>query len=306
MTGDAELIDLTVVVVSDFEDGDVKTWADEIDMLHALAAQDYGRSFRVIIAENDALRDVDPPTALRDAFPGVEVVYYPSDMSAALKDYAVSLTTTPWVAVFEADALPEPDWLRRVGEAVVANPEYDIFSGRTWYGEDTSWKRALNLLDRSFDDLGASGETVHASNNGALYRTEIIKQFPYPKAATPFLSSRKRLQMMREAGVKMYFCRDARTRHAIGGFEFVRDVRRNAGYSDMMMGVDRSARRMPGLTFKRMKSEGGSLFRVGGRYLKPQDFPLWAAMYLYVRTAEWRGMREAIRDIDQLDGSAYR
>lgn len=297
--------EVSVVVVSDFE-GEEKTWSDEIEMLRALAAQDYDRPFRVLVAENETLRDVEKPGALIEAFPGAEIVYYPSDASATLKDHAVSLCDTPWVAVFEADAVPESDWLRVMMDAAKENPQFDVFSGRTWYGDDSSWKRALNLLDRSFDDYGASGKTEHVSNNGALYKTEVLKKFPYPDAATPFLSARKRLANIREAGLKLYFNRDARTRHAIGGMDFVKDVRRNAGYSDMMMCVERRATHMPTLTFKRMRSEGHSLIRVGGQYLKPQDVPVWAAMYLYARIPEWGGMREALKKVDALEGSAYR
>ncbi len=298
--------ELTVVVVSDYEASEQKTWGDEIAMAKALAAQDIAEPFRVIIAENETSRASPPPPELINVLPDAEIVYHPSGASAVLKDHAVSLCETPWVAVFEADALPEPDWLRLVTEAARENPDYDIINGRTYYGEETSWRRALNLLDRSFDDRGRSGESGHVSNNAALYRTETLKKFPYPPAATPFLSSRLRLEQMKAAGLKFYFRRDALTRHAIGGVSFVNDVRRNAGFSDMKMLHDPQAARIPGLAARRMKSEAGSALRVGGQYLKWLDWPLWSAIYFYARIPELRGMLEALRNVDELEGSAYR
>lgn len=65
--------DLTVIVVSDYEAGE-KTWTDEISMLRALAAQDLGRPFRVIVAEDSALLGKTPPREVFEAVADVEIV----------------------------------------------------------------------------------------------------------------------------------------------------------------------------------------------------------------------------------------
>lgn len=296
---------LTVVVVSDFEAGE-KTWADEIAMMRALAAQDYDCPFRVIIGESEAHKDMEPPAALFAHLPDVEIVYSPSDLSAAIKDYAVSQCKTEWVAVFEADALPEPQWLRLTMEAALANQDCAIVSGRTWYGDETMWRRVLNLIGRSFDDLGRSDESIHVSNNGALYRTSIIQDYPYPEATTPFLSAPLRTFKMRDDGVKFYSEREARTRHAIGGLDFVLDVHRNIGFTDMMLPKKPSYWIIPRLTLERIRNQIGCALRVGGEYLKPLDWPLWAAMMVFIRFPEWRGMHEALQKTEKLEGSAYR
>ena len=306
MKTSTETLDVTVVVVSDYESGEVKTWADEIAMLERLSEQDIQTPFQVIIAEDEKIADLDPPASLTDAFPGAKIVYYASEASAALKDFAVTTVTTPWVIVVEADALPEKDWLRLLVAAATEHPEFDIFSGRTWYGGETSWQRCLNLIGRSVDDRGVSGPSEHVSNNGALYRTQTLLKFPYPDAPSPFLSARQRLAEMKQAGLKFYSCREARMRHAIGGFDFVLDVHRNAGYGDMMMALEQQAKHMPAISFQRMKSEFGAALRVGGDYLKIWDWPLWAFMYCFVRIPEWRGMAEALRAPTRLEGSAYR
>lgn len=208
--------------------------------------------------------------------------------------------------MLEADALPARDWLRLLTEAAAANPGFAAYSGRTWLGGETAWRRALNLIGRSFDDRGKSGETEDVSNNGALYRTEVLEKFPYPDAATPFRSARLRLRRMREAGLRFYFRRDAVMRHAVGGFSFVFDVHRNAGFSDMMMTVERRACLMPGLSRRRMRTDAGDALRVGRRYLTLFDWPLWAFLFALVRIPEWRGMGEALRNRERHEGSAYR
>ncbi|GJL94842.1 MAG: hypothetical protein DHS20C05_12470 [Hyphococcus sp.] len=297
---------LTIIVVSDFEADREKSWKDEISMARALAAQDIGAPFKVVIAECEIHQNERQPDELTSTLDDLEIVYGPDERSAALKDLAVAQCNTPWVAVLEADALPSPNWARLLMEAAHQNPDYDIFSGRTYYGDETSWMRVLNLLDRSFDDRGASGDTSHVSNNGALYRTELLKEFPYPDAGSPFLSSRKRNAAMQRAGYRFYSQRNALMRHAVGGLDFVNDFRRNTGYSDMMTLTHRSPLKIPGLTARRMKSEIGSALRVGGEYLKWFDWPLFALMFLYVRLPELAGMRSALQNSQHLKNTAYR
>ena len=302
--------EITVVVVSDFEAGE-KTWVDEIAMARALAQQDFGFNFKVIIVENEDNRLSTPPIALKEALPLIEILYFGESRSAALKDYGVEKTTTPWVAVLEADALPDQDWLRSLVELANAHPEADIISGRTYYGEETMWRRVLNLLDRSFDDRGYRIETMHISNNGALYKTDLLKSFPYPAAATPFSSARTRNFQIMNNGARILFTRKARMRHAIGGFDFLWDFRRNTGYSDMIALEDPSAWRIPGLLFRRLKGQIGGAVRVGKYYLKPQDWPLWLFLLPITRIPEIKGMIEALMHEKsgpdaELKGSAYR
>lgn len=296
---------LSVVVVSDFESGE-KTWKDEIAMAGALAHQDIDIDFDLIIVENGAHHNKPPPKIIGDTFPGAKIVYYDSEKSAALKDYGVSLCDTEWVAILEADALPEPDWLRRLIQAATKNPEYDVFSGRTDYGADSSWKRALNLLDRSFDDKGYSGSTTNISNNGALYRTEMIKKFPYPDAATPFLSSRLRNRMILQAGHKAYFERKALMRHRVGGLRFVMDFRRNTGFADMMVGGSPRVSKIPSLLRQRARAELRKIWRLHAEYWRWYDWPLGLLLFCFARIPESMGMVAALNNKDDLRGSAYR
>ncbi len=305
-----ESLELTVLVVSDFEVSEEKTWQDEIDILRALAQQDVEVPFKVMVVESESNRHQAPPDVLFELIPDLELLYAPSTLSAEMKDYGVQRCTTPWVAVFEADAVPAPDWLRRLYARAKSQPDHVIFSGRTWYGDETSWHRALGLLDRSYDDAGVSGDTVHISNNGALYRTDVLKAFPYPDAPTPFLSSRRRNGKILAAGHICYSDRDALTRHAIGGFKFLWDVRRHTGYSDMMMHERQGFMAIPLLTGWRLAHDIRNARRVGGKYLRLWDWPLWLFLYFVARVPEIRGMIEAVSEEEDLKvafkGSAYR
>lgn len=284
----------SVVVVSDFEPGE-KTWKDEIGMARMLARQDIGQSFPLIIVESEAHRATPVPAELTATFPDVQVVYHASEASAELKDYGVSLCTTEWVAVLEADAAPDAGWLRALLEAAAAHPQYQVFSGRTHYGAETSWQRVLNLLDRSFDDPGRSGDTRHISNNGALYRTEVLRRFPYPSAQSPFLSSRLRNRQIFEAGHRAWFERGALTRHAIGGLGFVFEFRRHTGFSDIIVSGDPHLRRIPSCLLARVRYELGHIRRLHREYVRWYDWPLATALFCFIRFPEAAGMLTAVR-----------
>lgn len=285
---------VSVVVVSDFEPGE-KTWRDEIAMATMLARQNVDAPFPLIIVENSEHRGEPLPQELVEAFPGVRVVYHESERSADLKDYGVSLCTTEWVAVLEADAAPEPDWLKSLLDAAATNPGYDVFTGRTYYGAESSWKRTLNLLDRSFDDHGHSRATLHISNNAALYRTEMLRRFPYPEADSPFLSSRMRNYLIFQAGHRAYFERKALSRHAIGGLDFVMDYRKHTGFADMLRGGTPSIGQIPVRLAQRIREELGCIMRVHRDYLRWYDWPLVLALFCFARIPEAVGMITAVR-----------
>ena len=210
------------------------------------------------------------------------------------------------MAVLEADATPQPDWLRRLYESAQSHAGFDVFSGRTHYGRETSWRRVLNLLDRSFDDRGASGEAYHVSNNGALYRAETIKSFPYPPGGSPFLTARLRLSGMRRAGRRFYFNRDALMRHAVGGIGFVWDFRRNTAYADISLIRKKTPLRILRAWARRAAGEGVAAFRLGANYLEWRDWPLWCAMFVLVRAPEAAGIIAAVQRRPRLERTAYR
>jgi hypothetical protein len=164
----------------------------------------------------------------------------------------------------------------------------------------------MNLLGRSFDDLGESGLTTYISNNGAIYRRSVLERFPYPEASTPFLSSRMRNQSIKESGHILYFSRNATMRHAIGGINFIRDVCRNTGYSDMMFYGEVRYSVIPKLLWRRTFRDLVNCWRVGPEYLKWFDWPVALSLMFFARPLEIAGMIDAVKRRAVIPSSAYR
>lgn len=300
-----ENAEITVIVVSDFEVGE-KDWHNEERMALALAAQDIDQPIHVLFVETEANRAVPPPAKIRAALPNAQFLYFDTDCSAGLKDRAAQLCTTPFIAVLESDCTPEPDWLRRMAQRAKSQPEHACFSGRTHYGNGSAWERVLNLIDRSFDDQGECGETPFLSNNAAFYRGEVLKRFPYPDAPTTFVSAWLRINAMLEAGYRCYSDRDALVRHALEGFPFFWDLRRQTGFACYTMHGNRGWRDIPRLLRLRLNFDLENVRRVGPKYLKLRDWPLWFALSMLGRVPETLGMIAAMQAKPELRGTSFR
>ncbi|MEM9810262.1 MAG: glycosyltransferase family A protein [Pseudomonadota bacterium] len=298
-------LDLTMVVVSDYETGE-KSYKDEILLLKSLAEQGVWAPYKIVIAESTANQNIAPPQDLFDQGLQVELVYRDAHTSCALKNAALDHVTTEWVVSIEADTVPEPGWLDAITKAVASHPDCSIFFGRTYYGEETIWRRTCNLLERSFDDRGSDGPTNHISNNAALYRTELAKAFPYKHAATQFLSARIRLDALHKHGHRAYFVSGAVARHAVGDAGFTWDVYRNTGYSDMKVRPNCNACYLPRAIVGRFLRDLRHAQRVGGRYMKLRDWPMWITMVIFARFAHLRGLVEGLGNPDCLHGSRFR
>jgi hypothetical protein len=293
------------VVVSDYEDAGPRSWRNERHILEALARQDFAEPFEVILVESDAYRD-GAPGDLVAICPRSRIVHSPDTQSAKLKDFGVSCAQADLVAVFEADCVPDPSWLRVLVSALRQRPDVSVVSSRTSYGDETMYRRALSLVDRSFDDRGRAGVTRSVSNNAALYRRSLLEQFPYPPTVTPFSSAILRMHAMSRAGHVFFFEPAAVVRHAIGGWDFVRDFRRHVGYSDMTLHPTRTVRAIPSLLWRRRRRETRDCLRLGSRYLRWYDWPLAAGLLAAVSFFELPGIRDALRARDSIPRTSYR
>ncbi|MGI9388323.1 MAG: glycosyltransferase [Methyloligellaceae bacterium] len=291
--------------MSDYEGRDTKTWKDERLILTALAQQDFEEPFEIFLIQNNEFREASPDF-LFEIIPDLKIVFSDESQSAKLKDHGVQQTTTEYVAVLEADCVPCREWLRLLVGVLRAGKEISVVSGRTIYGQDTMFKRCLSLTDRAFDDLGESGLTIHVSNNGALYRRSVLDEFPYPDAVTPFLSAKPRNQLMHEAGHQFYFERRAVMEHAIGGWDFVRDFRRNAGYADLMHYGEGQFSDIPRILYRNLKNEVSDCRRLGAQYLHWYDWPLTIFLLFFARILELPGMFDAVRRTNRIPRSSYR
>ena len=94
--------------------------------------------------------------------------------------------------------------------------------------------------------------------------------------------------------------------HAIGGFEFMRDVHRNVGYSDMMGQRIRTYARIPLLIGGRLWADTANLGRLHSHYLKWYDWFLLPLLMLTGRVLEIPGMLDAIHKRKTIPNSSYR
>lgn len=297
---------LSVVMVSDYEPNSIKSWECETALIHSLAEQDISESFEVILVESEQNIDQSIPAKLRQLLPNLKILYYPSTKSAVLKDFGVSQSNSRYVAVLESDCIPSNNWLRLLLEALTINEDYVVSSGRTLYGEDTPYQRILNVLHRSWDDLGKSGRTSKISNNGAIYQRDILERFPYPDSATPYLSAELRNRQIQQAGHQFYFERNATMKHAIGGLQFIWDFQRNKGHQAISVNNNLNITIMPVLLLKKTYRDFKNCFRRGKEYLRWLDWLLLPIIMILEVIPYLVGMSDAIRKLDSIPGSAYR
>ncbi len=186
-------------------------------MLEAFSRQMFEQLFEVILVDNEKYQN-SVPEHLYNIVPNLKLV-----------------------AVLEADAPPCEVWLCTLVESLRMHPEVSVATGKTSYGMENTYKRVLNLIDHSHNDFGKAGMSPYIYNNGAFYRRGVLTKFLYPDAAMLFLASRLRDELMKKAGYKFYFEPGSVTYHAIGGWKFIKNVRRNMRYSNMKIFLTKSA-----------------------------------------------------------------
>lgn len=296
---------VSVVIVSDCEDHARRTWRTERTLLQALARQDFQEPFEVILVDNERYRHEVPPD-LPTICPRFRIVFSPETQSARLKNFGAGQTTADLVAVLDADCIPNDAWLRVLVRVLRERPNVSAVSGRTHYGAETSYRRALSLVDRSFDDLGRAGFSPRVSTNAAVYRRSLLTRFPYPDNATPFGAAILRMQAMARGGdVRFFFEPAAVVRHAIGGWDFMRDFRRHIGYIDMMADPARRLRSIPRLLWRRFSLHVRDCLRLGPSYLRWYDWPLAAAFLAATPWLQMPGMLDAWRRRDAIPRTSF-
>lgn len=296
---------VSVIVVSDYEEDNQKFWHAERLILTALANQDFREPFEILLVENECFRDMVPPD-LYEITPNLQISFSEETQSAKLKDSGVKATSSEFIAVLEADCIPSPGWLRFLVEDLRKDSSISAVSGKTFYGSSSVIERSLSLLDRGFDDLGYPGVTRYISNNGALYRRELIEQFPYPDAISPFVSARLRAESIRRAGHQFFFEPQAVMQHAIGGWEFMRDFRRNTGYADIVLSQKLQYSAISKLLLKRLRKEWSDCLRLGPKYLRWYDWPIALTLLVILRIFEIPGMLDAVRGKNHIPSTSYR
>jgi len=283
------------VVVADYVAPDGRAWGHERRMLRALAAQEAGTPFEVIVVEHSRLHG-HIPAGVREILPAARWQFTEPVHSGLMKDAGTAVTDAEWVAVFEMDCVPAPGWLSGVLAAAKAHPEASVITGPVRYPGKTSFERACSVLHRGALSRGRDGPTRRFASSGALFRRDVALEYPHLPAATPFLAARERRRRMLRDGHQFWFTRAAETIHAFDGLRFVLDLHRNVGYADMhTLGAGRPGiGTIPRAARRRLREELRSIWTARGE-LRPFDWPLVVALLLAARIAEAPGWADALR-----------
>lgn len=223
---------VSVLLVSDYAAGGLAAWDSLRRTLSALARQDFEGTAEFLLLESEELA-AEIPADLAEILPSLRIARSPHRGSYALKNEAVRAAAAERVAILDADCTPEPDWLRRLVDALDREPDAAAVSGRTVYPGGGRLERILGLLSRAYLDPGRPGSTRFISNNNAGWRRSPFLAHPLPTDLGPF-ASRVQSEAVLRAGGRLLFDPEIRVRHDFEGWRMEADIRRNIGYGTVI------------------------------------------------------------------------
>lgn len=223
---------LSVVVVSDYAAGEDKSWEDLRRALRAWADQVGRPADEYILVESSRFKDRIPADVLQ-CMPGIAVHFFDEASSYELKNRAVEVATGEWLAIVDADCVPERSWLQVARAAIGEYPKCAAISARTLYRGRSRTERLLGLLSRSYLDPGRRGETRFISGNAACMRREDYLRHPLPVGLGAFASRIQSEALLRD-GATLHFEPALVVFHEFEGWAMERDIRRNHGYSTVI------------------------------------------------------------------------
>lgn len=104
-----------------------RAWPLIRQTLEALLQQVDPPSHEVLVVDSG---DDNTAEAVRDAFPGVQVIHLTSQTNpGGARNRGIDRCTGDILAFVDADAVPAPDWLQRIAAAHAAHPEYAAIGG---------------------------------------------------------------------------------------------------------------------------------------------------------------------------------
>ena len=111
---------------------------------------------------------------------------------------------------------------------------------------------------------------------------------------------------MQAAGHRFLFEPDAVLIHALPGWGFVADLRRNKGYDIMVQKTPRRYSAIPRAVFRRVKAGMFHCRRLGRGYFKWRNWPLAGVLALALPFWEIPGMFDAIRGAETVRETRFR
>ncbi|MBC7790338.1 MAG: glycosyltransferase [Anaerolineae bacterium] len=306
---------VSVVIVSDYAGGEAKAWDDVRATLEAFARQDFGGEAEFLLSESSKLKS-DIPAELRTILPTLKLIFSEPSTSYDLKNQGVQAAAADFVAIIDADCIPDSGWLRHLVETLRGNPDAVAVSGRTVYEGRSLLERLLSLLSRSYLDPGRAGATRFISNNNAGYRRSMYLKYPLPTGSGAF-AARLQSDAISRAGGKLLFEPRMRVVHDFEGWAMERDIRRNIGYGTIITRL--RERLLPFAWLTRLGPASIPLFTAGktlnswadclrcARHygVRWYELPFALALAVVVNLMEISGMVRAFRG-SELERTAYR
>ena len=294
---------LSVVVTSDYQPGQARTWRDEHKVLDALATQAGSVPFEILITISNGEQVPDSIAGC----PGVRLVATTSHKSAAQKHAAAAAARSELIGFIDSDCLPCGQWCQRLVETFQARPDYAVVTGRSFYPEHGLRNRFLALLDRGDVDQGSAGATnLLAANNFGIRRSAMLAYQPpvYP----PVFNSRIFAQHLLRDGHKIWFDPELICVHELTGWAMEADIRRNVGHAVFAQRlVDETIEYawiarlglagIPIMVVARTIHEWRLCFRRAANYrVRVYEIPLVMALSVFLRLWEIPGMLDAVRE----------
>ena len=223
---------LSVIVVSDYAAGEEKSWEDLRRALRAWADQDGRPAEEFILVESSRFHDRIPSDVL-GTVPNMRVLYIDAESSYELKNRGVEAATGDWLAIVDADCIPQRSWLRALRATLAQHADVAAVSAKTMYPGRSCMERVLGLLSRSYLDPGRRGSTRFISGNAACFRREVYRRHPLPIGMGAFASRIQSEAFLRD-NATLLFDPELVVIHDFEGWPMERDIRRNHGYGTVI------------------------------------------------------------------------
>lgn len=225
-------VSLSVIVVSDYAAGEEKSWEDLRRALRAWKDQEGPPADEFILVESSRFKGQIPSDVL-GMIPNMTVLYLGAESSYELKNLAVEAANGEWLAIVDADCIPQRSWLHVLRAAIAEYPEVAAVSAKTLYPGRSRMERILGLLSRSYLDPARRGPTRFISGNAACFRREMYRRHPLPVGIGAFASRIQSEAFLRDHAT-LLFDPDLVVVHDFEGWRMERDIRRNHGYSTVI------------------------------------------------------------------------
>jgi glycosyltransferase involved in cell wall biosynthesis len=219
---------LSVIVVSDYAAGEEKSWEDLRRALRAWVNQEGMPAEEFILVESSRFKGQIPNDVL-GLIPNMTILYIDAESSYELKNLAAEAATGDWLAIVDADCIPQRSWLQVLRGAIAEHPDVAAVSAKTMYPGRSRMERVLGLLSRSYLDPGRSGLTRFISGNAACFRRDVYRRHPLPTGIGAFASRIQSEAFLRD-GATLLFDPELVVVHDFEGWPMEKDIRRNHGY----------------------------------------------------------------------------